>query len=220
MPKANTHVALAGDRNILPGMAVAGRSALERSSGPLVFEILGTGFTDADKKKLIASWKHANTAGVNFHDIKQGDIKNYRSTMYLKSKAAYSRYYIGRIPNVDRLVHIDTDIIVLRDIAEAGTMNLEGHTVAAVRDISVRLQPEQLRMTDVLGMKQSADYFNSGFLIIDMKRWRALNAEKTLCDLSVSMFDRLDCQDQDALNIVFEDDLKPSSNTMFSASWS
>jgi len=208
MTRHVTHIAMAGDRHVLLGMAVAGRSALEKTSRPLAFEILGTGFTADDKAKLIESWQHPMTEGVRFYDVSVSDTKSYRSTLYLKSKAAYSRYFIGRITDVDRIVYIDTDIIVMRDISEASMIDLEGKTIAAVRDISIRLEPEQPRIINILGMKQSKDYFNSGFLIVDMSKWRERGAESGLTQISKDMFDKLDCQDQDALNIFFEDDVR------------
>lgn len=208
MPQHVTHIAMAGDRRVLLGMAVAGRSALEKTSGPLTFEILGTGFTADDKAKLIESWQHPMTIDVKFYDVSTNDTKSYRSTLYLKSKAAYSRYFIGRIPDADRIIYIDTDIIVMRDISEILNIDLEGKTIAAVRDISVRLKPDQPRIVNVLGMKKSSDYFNSGVIIVDMAKWRERKSEDNLIKISKDMFDKLDCQDQDALNIFFEDDTK------------
>ena len=147
-----------------------------------------------------------------------------RSTQYLKSKTAYARFYLADfVPGADRCVYLDTDLIVLRDLHELQAMDMGGKTLAAVRDVSVRVDvTEQARLTRIeelgarLHLRRPEDYFNSGFLVIDTSRWRASNAETALVRVSTERFDELHSQDQDALNIVFEGDahlLEPSWNT-------
>ena len=206
------HVVLCGNRNVLKGIAVTVRSALENSSVPLGVNLLATDWSASDLELLRQSWEHQKLAYVRVIDIQRRDISSFRSTAYLKSKAAYSRYYMGRIPDAERLVYLDTDLLISLDLAEAAAIDMDGCTLAAVRDVCVRVGDKRLdyasKLERRLRISNGGDYFNSGFLIVDVERWRAGQAEDKLVKLSIERFDDLDSQDQDALNVIFERDVK------------
>ncbi len=187
---------------MLWGMAVSVRSAIENSSAPVAVHVIGSGLKPADRAALEASWPSAQ---VSFHDIDYSRISDFRSTKYLKSKVAYARYYLAEfLPDVSRCVYLDTDLIVLRDLAEADGIDLQGHIVGAVRDISVRQGRGLDDLKERLGLSDPGSYFNSGFLIIDLDEWRRQSVQQQLVEVSTAMFDRLHSQDQDALNVVLE----------------
>jgi lipopolysaccharide biosynthesis glycosyltransferase len=208
-------VVVCGDRNVLWGMAVAVRSALEQASGKLHVIVIGRGLCREDVSSLRASWDHHNLAAVDFHELDERRLSRFRSTAYLKSKAAYARYYLEAfVPNTRRCIYLDTDLIVMRDLCELGSLDMRGKTIAAVRDIMIRVAPtEDIRLAKIrelgrrLQLEKPEDYFNSGLLLIDLPRWRALHAQDHLVRVSMERFDTLHCQDQDALNIVFNDDV-------------
>jgi lipopolysaccharide biosynthesis glycosyltransferase len=206
------HTVIGGDRNVLKGIAVTVRSALENSSVPLGVNLLATGWYESDLKNLRQSWNHENLAYVRTIDVPFQHLRSFRSTAYLKSKAAYARYFMGRIPDAKRIVYLDSDLLVCLDLAETGAIDLQGRALAVVRDVSVRIgidsQKSRERLEKRLGLRNGADYFNSGFLIVDLDRWRKVDAEGRLVQLSIDRFDTLDSQDQDALNVIFEDDVK------------
>lgn len=199
-------IVLAGDRNILWGLAVTVRSALEASSGTLNIHVLATGFSQKDKDRLRQSWAGKNCGLVNFMDIRHDQIREFRSTKYLKSKSAYSRYYLGLLPeSVSRCVYLDTDLLVFKDLQAVSALDLGSNWIAAVRDVSIRTRITWPELRARLGMRDEANYFNSGFLVIDLDAWRRERCEERLIDISLKKFDQLDSQDQDALNILFED---------------
>lgn len=199
-------IALCGDRRVLPGMAVTVRSALENATRLLNVHVISAGLREADKAKLRESWNHPNCGGVNFAEITTEKVQSFRSTAYLKSKAAYSRYFIGELfPNVERCIYLDTDLLVLRDLTEAFQMDLGDNVAAAVRDISVRINPVDPVLKRRLGLREEANYFNSGFMIIELNAWRRERLADSLVKISIERFDDLDSQDQDALNMVLED---------------
>jgi lipopolysaccharide biosynthesis glycosyltransferase len=199
-------IALCGDRRVLPGMAVTVRSALENATRLLNVHVISAGLREADKAKLRESWNHPNCGRVNFAEITTEKVQSFRSTAYLKSKAAYSRYFIGELfPNVERCIYLDTDLLVLRDLTEAFQMDLGDNVAAAVRDISVRINPVDPVLKRRLGLREEGNYFNSGFMIIELNAWRRERLADSLVKISIERFDDLDSQDQDALNMVLED---------------
>jgi lipopolysaccharide biosynthesis glycosyltransferase len=199
-------VAVCGDRRVLPGLAVTVRSALESSTQPLNIHVIGTGLTEADRAKLDRSWEHPNRAAVRFAEIAREELRDFRSTAYLKSKAAYARYFIGELfPDTTRCIYLDADLMVFRDLAEAFHLDLRGNLAGAVRDVSVRLQPVNAGLRERLRLRDEANYFNSGFLLLDLAAWRREKIVEELVRISIERFDALDSQDQDALNVVLED---------------
>ncbi len=166
---------------------------------------------------LRRSWDHKNCGHISFYKVPAERLARFRSTRYLKSKSAYARYFIAVLPvSVSRCIYLDTDLLVCRDLSEAIELPLLGNVIAAVPDVSVRTRGAWPELRLRLGLKDERTYFNSGFMVIDLNAWRARNIEGQLVDLSISEFDRLDSQDQDALNIVFEGQtllLDPSWNT-------
>lgn len=199
-------IVLSGDRRILWGLAVTVYSALESATTGLNIYVLATGFTDRDKQNLRASWNHSRCEKVEFLDIPDEKLKKFRSTKYLKSKSAYSRYFIASLPaTVSRCVYLDTDLLVFKDLSAISSLDFGENIIAAVRDVSVRTRPSWPELRARLGLKSERSYFNSGFLMIDLDAWRREGIEDDLIRVSIEKFDQLDSQDQDALNIVFED---------------
>ena len=209
-------VVVCGDKNVLCGMAVTIRTALEHSSRPLRIHVINGGIPTSSIDKLRASWDHKNMESVIFHDLEYDLLKEFRPTIYLKSKVAYARYFISDfLLDEDRCIYLDTDLLVLRDLAELYDMSMGDNIIASVPDISVRANADKMDVDVRLGLKDKLRYFNSGMLLIDLVRYRAGNFAQVLSDISVKMYDRLYSQDQDALNIAFEDHtllLDPSWN--------
>ena len=199
-------VVLCGDRNVLWGMAVAGRSALEAATCPLHLHVITSGFRDGDLADLRHSWDHPNCAGVTFAEIDLARLSGFRSTAYLKSKLSYARYFLADLfPGLGRCIYIDTDVIVGKDLAAVATLDLEGHGLAAALDGGTLRNPVNPERRARLGLRSEARYFNAGVLVIDQPWWQAHGVPQELVELSVTRFHDLHSQDQDALNIVFED---------------
>lgn len=210
-------IVLCADRGAVLGLAATVRSALEASTDTIDVHVLVTGVGPDEQEKLLRSWNHKRCGRVRFYELNADKLAHFRSTRYLKSKSSYARYFIAMLPSsVSRCIYLDTDLLVCRDLAEAGALSLQGYPIAAVADVSVRTRGEWPELRHRLGLRAERTYFNGGFLIIDLAAWRALDIERKLVELSIAAFDRLHSQDQDALNIVFEGQtllLDPSWNT-------
>lgn len=204
-PTRAIDVVLSGDRRVLWGLAVTGRSALESTSAKLNIHILETGFSDRDKNDLVRSWQHPMCGSISFYNVPSADLRKFRSTRYLKSKSAYSRYFLSMLPSeAQRCIYLDADLLVLRDLAESRDLSPNA-VVAAVPDVSVRTREAWPELRARLKLVDELRYFNSGVLIINLEAWRDQQIESKLIKTSIEKFDILDSQDQDALNIVLHD---------------
>lgn len=144
--------------------------------------------------------------------IISADITDYmeeiESKMPLRdyySSTTYFRLYIPiMFPEYSKVIYIDSDTIVLADVAELYSHHLGQNYVAAVRD-QVILQ-EQLfteYVEQVLGMEHDA-YFNAGMLLMNTRAFREDDLLSDFIEL-LQTYTFVVAQDQDYLNLICRD---------------
>lgn len=113
------------------------------------------------------------------------------------SRSIYTRLILARFiePRQRRLLYLDADTIVCRDVTPLWQADLGEATLGAVPD-HFRLAPA------TIGFADDEPYFNSGLLLIDMARWRERDCERRIFDVLARRGDELPWADQDALNIA------------------
>jgi lipopolysaccharide biosynthesis glycosyltransferase len=111
----------------------------------------------------------------------------------------WSRLWVGDFfgADVDRVLYLDSDIVIVGSVAPLWNTDLEGALLGAV-DI-----PGSRRGIENHGMRAEDGYFNSGVLLIDLAQWRRSCALETVLDYVSANPDRLPDLDQDALNGCF-----------------
>ncbi len=111
------------------------------------------------------------------------------------TKAALLKFYLPRLlPELDRVLYLDGDIIVRRDLSELGRIELGDCLAAAVRDL-----PQVFYEKRLLG--EGKDYFNSGVMLLDLEKMRREGiSEKLIEEKRAGADDKL--MDQNVLNRV------------------
>ncbi|MEI6239037.1 MAG: glycosyltransferase family 8 protein [Planctomycetia bacterium] len=134
---------------------------------------------------------------------------------YLKAPTLYRLLLGDLMPgNVDRVIYVDADTIIRRDITDLWEENLAGHSTAAVMDpvIPWAACPDGLPWQE-LSLPPDAAYFNAGMMVIDLGRWRRERiGQKALAFLRTH---RLPHADQGGLNAALSGQwkrLEPSWN--------
>ena len=125
------------------------------------------------------------------------------------SQAAFCRYLAADLmPDVQRCLYLDGDVLVRRDPSPLAGSDLGGHTVGAVRSRVAPFvaSPGGVRAWFELGMSGAAPYFNSGVLVMDLERWRARGITARLTEFLVRHGSDTWFSDQEALNAVLWDD--------------
>lgn len=114
------------------------------------------------------------------------------------TRAAYFRLFLPELlpAGVDRIIYLDSDIVVRRSLAELWAIPLNGHAIAAV------MKPRAAEYRDV-GLQTETDYFNSGVLVIDVARWRNRRVREAALRFAAHHPGRVHGHDQPALNHVF-----------------
>lgn len=106
------------------------------------------------------------------------------------------------LPEVKRVLYLDSDTIVCRPLDELVKLDLNGHWVAAVVN---PLYPHQsLERLAPLGIHQVQRYFNSGVLLMDLEVMRAQGLCADLLKFADEHHEGFLYPDQDVLNAVLQ----------------
>ncbi len=206
------HILLAVDARQVLGCAVSMRSVLEhvRAGAEVHFHLMTDGVPDRDRAALRETVAGSGRpATLALYDV---DVSRFEHLMRSKliSHTAYARLLLDEVlpTGVERCIYLDCDMVVVRDIAEAWTFDLQGLTLAAVEDgkeVDARAHQERLGLA-------APRYFNSGFAVIDVARWRARGVSASAIAHAERVGDRLVLHDQDAMNCALEGDWVPLPN--------
>ena len=104
------------------------------------------------------------------------------------------------LKGLDKVIFLDSDIVVLGDISELWNTDVDNYSIAAVRDFA-----DLSHLADITG---GHEYFNSGILVINLKKWRDENIEERLFNFLKDYPDRMVWNDQDLLNGVLYNEVK------------
>lgn len=211
------NIVIVATANYLRGAAVTVRSALEACSTTLNAYVISVDLSPEDKQRLSDSWQTPNLGMIQFIDFDLGQVDKLRSTLLVKSKSPYARFFIPEyLADVSRCIYLDTDLIVCSDLNGLQSLDLQGKSSACVIDGGIDTPQQQQRLREKLKLKNPQQYFNSGVIVMDLDAWRRDHIQSKALSIAQENYDLLDQMDQDALNIVLEDDwviLDPKWNT-------
>lgn len=170
--------------------------------------------TTDNRDKLTALLEDSN-ASVRFMNV-QDKIKgldlfvNSTNNRAYMSKETYFRLLAPELlPEYDRALYLDCDIVVRPGWEEIFSMDLTGYLLACIPDIwgnwecyDTRSALYQYRTKD-LGLSEPLQYFNAGVILINLEAMRETFTEGELIRLAASR----DWQkhDQDVLNYISKD---------------
>ena len=103
------------------------------------------------------------------------------------------------LDNIDKLLYIDGDTIIQSDIAELYDLNIDDYYAGVIEDIKPKLvyKPDILTKLDI---KDHERYFNSGVLLLNLKKMRIDDISEKLMDYRINGKNFF--MDQDALNFI------------------
>ena len=96
-----------------------------------------------------------------------------------------------------RVIYCDADMLCLKNLAELWQLDLQGLPLAAAMEGGYQEKAK------FLGLKQQR-YFNAGFMVIDLERWRKLLLTKKVLDCYQQQGAKFSLLEQDALNKVLD----------------
>lgn len=196
------------DDSYAPYLAVALRSAVKNSSPDRTYRaiILHEDLSEENQRRL--STLEASNFSVEFYRMDRGleTITNRRSN-YLRcdyfTLTIYYRLFIpSMFPELDKAIYIDSDVVILGDLAELFDTELGDDLIGACNDKSVVDVPELAHyMEDCIGVDRN-EYINSGVLLMNLAELRKSNFDEHFLDLlNTYHFDSI-APDQDYINAI------------------
>lgn len=160
------------DENYVPVLAASMKSLITNNKH-LDFRIviIDCGINEKSQKKLL---ELANETTIRVIFIKKQTLekKLFNSKIasyqgFRKNKSSYIKILYPYYENAaKRVVFLDCDTIVLGDISPLFLLDLKGKPMAAVMDCTV----DQV-YKNIIGLKESEPYYNSGVMVIDSAAW-------------------------------------------------
>jgi lipopolysaccharide biosynthesis glycosyltransferase len=208
------HIAISCDHNYLTPFYVLLTSLFDNNKCYFSLHIIITGINQQEREK-ITSFVKEHHSEINFYDINEQVINGFPVLFYIPStQAIYYRLFFPIIvpSKVDRLLYLDTDIVVVGNLEDLFKTDLGTYPVAAVADTEGDNRED-------LGIVEKGEYFNSGVLLIDVKRWRSHDITEKALRFVRENPTKILYGDQDALNGVLVNNwnkLPSKYNIMFS----
>ena len=196
-------IVLAADDNYAQHGAVACASILANHRGnlPIHFYFFNDGISEEKSAGLAATVTQLKGT-ITLIPTAQIEVKAFISGHV--NRAAYLRLLIPELvpQSLQRVIYLDTDLVVLDDIQELWDMDLGGKPLGAVPDLGILASSRMRRQKEeTLGIKEGELYFNSGVLLMDLAVWRKENYGPQVMDCVENGNFRH--HDQDSLNKVF-----------------
>ena len=150
--------------------------------------------------------------GLSREDLKINVINQVQTPQMQRSKkeylhvstAALYKFYIADIfEDLDRILYLDSDLLIRRDLSELFDTDLTDAYAAVVKDYKpMTYTPPH---TEYLHISHSA-YFNSGVMLLNLRKMREDSIRDKLIEYrknGINFF-----MDQDALNVVFQEKVR------------
>jgi len=168
--------------------------------------VLSIGIGVEDRARVTASLDRIRVSFLDVETLIPADVPFSKARL---TRATYGRLFAADAvaPSVDRLVYLDTDVLVQDDLRELAHFDLAGHPVAATRDVSQPVLSVGFSAWKELGMSPATPYFNAGVLVIDVQAWRARGIRAAALEFLYQHGDRCRYADQDGLNAVLQGDV-------------
>lgn len=193
-------------------LAVTVRSALEnlKSDQQVILFILDGGIKDRNKRKILNSLS-SEKCEVTFLSVSGSLVEGVENrhfetgTKHLPIVAYYRLLIPDLLPDhYEKVVYLDCDLVVKGDLGQLWQINLEEHYALAVQDMWTHSvsHPAGLLNYQALGIPSDAKYFNSGVLVINLKKWRADQISAKAIDYLQHNREYVRWHDQDVLNAL------------------
>ena len=117
-----------------------------------------------------------------FEGYKTGPHLNY---------ASYFRFFATEVVESDKVLYLDSDIIVTGELSTLFEIDLKGYFIGAV--------------DDVYAYEGRKSGFNSGVLLMHVAKWKEHSIVNSLLELAAGQNQAVHLGDQSILNIYFED---------------
>jgi len=206
-------IVLAANENFAPYMNVFIKSLVENNTNRELDIIV----LHQDIKKETQSIIKDDNCITNRISIRFYDVKDYfkNLNLYIDQHLSLETYFRLAIQEIlvdyDKVLYLDSDMVVLRDIKELYDMDIEEYALIGAKDIdylgNCKISKEPVEYAiNKLKLNSEFDYMQAGVLIFNLKKMREMYSVQDLLDIAGSY--EWKHHDQDVLNYAFRGKIK------------
>lgn len=214
------HIAFCADANVFPYLGVAIKSIINCSSEKYKY-VIHVIYDEVDY--LSEGLLRSEFNEVSNFELHLVNVKNYENLLngvytsgYL-TMAAYWRLILPLLlPNVNRVLYLDVDTLVLKDVSKLFFVDLDGFELAGCIDYGIGYSEEafykkgKVNLLKLKGFSDFKRYINSGVLVMNLQAFRGNDRVNQLLELIHN--NDFQFHDQDALNVLFDGNIKILNN--------
>lgn len=195
------HIAAAIDDNYVQHLGVMLCSLFTNCKNDIHVHVL---HENVNSQSIQALQSVVNCKPITFYNVHLNNPNDFYISGHI-TLGAYLRILIPQYINIDetnKILYLDSDIIIKKDITPLWQIDISRYAVAAAVDVTLNRQKE-------LGYDVKFPYFNSGVLLINLKKWREENVMHKILTFVKQFPEKILFHDQDALNAVLYDKWLP-----------
>ena len=206
MPRAIHLVTAIDDRYVIP-LRVMIASLLERldSAATPVLHVVQRALSAASREAL------SDLMDVRYVTPTQSEIELIPKHRTIAAEVGFPMLVPQLLPELERVLFLDADLLVLDDILPLWETPLGGKTLAAVPDPAIGLCSMRRGVVDwqTRGIPAEHPYFNGGVMLIDLDAWRTRAVTSRTLSYMQMHIETADFMHQGPLNATTWDDWLP-----------
>ena len=215
-------LALASDERYFPGLYCAVASALNHVSreASVNLRVLDGGISQASKDRLERLVdRFGNQVRLKFVPVDESVFRG--ATLGPgESHMTYCRILLPHLLDVPRLIYLDCDVLVFRDLSRLFDVELSpGKVLAAVPDSeTLSLADDSPTIADAINLPREGAYFNCGVMLMNLDQLR----KQRFFDRAVEFLNRKSAYrfwDQSAINFLLYGQIDELPECWNRASW-
>lgn len=205
MENSEVNICMITDDNYIMPTSVAIHSmVVNKSKEQYNFYIITSNLSEESEKQF----KKFEKDGVAVNIIRENAEERFRGLHYFSANSicvasisALLKFIIPNLfPQLDRILYLDGDLIVKTDLEELYLTEFEDNYAAVVIDTSKIYWKSKFNSS-------VQNYFNSGVMLLNLKKMREDNISKVLIETKRNLSDS-SLMDQNVFNIVFDGKIK------------
>lgn len=146
----------------------------------------------------------SHSSNINYLEISKSDLDRFKVGQGTHlSSIVFARLFIPELlKSEEKAIYLDCDIVVLKPLEELYNMDLNEKSIGVVLDG----KKDQKSSLQRLNLSLNRTYFNAGVMVMDLKKLRENSKFLKTIEYCLSPDRELQLNEQDALNIMFEND--------------
>ena len=153
-------------------------------------------------RDAIAAMVERDGGHIAFHEVPDDRLEGLPTKGFTRKATWYRVFLPELLPDVDRLLYLDSDLIVVDDLTPLWDVDLTGHWLGAVTNV---FQHNDFNRPGDLGLSGPEVYFNAGVLLMNLAEMRRDRRTDALLAYARDNAELISWRDQDALNVVLGD---------------